>query len=86
MKMKGIYLGCGFLAGLAAAAFRHYGVMEAAAEAFWKLVKLIIAVNLDGFLGRIHDDVAFVAPMKVLIQLDFQVLADLAVKIIGQLL
>jgi hypothetical protein len=86
MKMNGIYLRGGFLTGLAAAAFRHYGVMEAASEAFWKLVKLVIAVNLDGFLGRIHDHVAFMAPMKVLIQLDFQVLADLAVKIIGQLL
>jgi hypothetical protein len=28
---------------------------------------------------------AFVAPMEMLIQLDFKVLADLAVKIIGQL-
>ncbi|HEY2169511.1 MAG TPA: hypothetical protein VGJ30_07790 [Candidatus Angelobacter sp.] len=84
--MKGIYLGGGFLAGLAAAAFRHYGVMEAASEAFWKLVKLVISVNLNGFLGGIHDDVTFVAPMEMLIQLDFQVLADLAVKIIGQLL
>ena len=79
-------LGGGFLAGLAAAAFRHNGVMEAASEAFWKLVKLVITVNLNGFLGGIHHDVAFVAPMKVLIQLDFQVFADLAVKIIGQLL
>ena len=84
--MKGICLGGGFLAGLAAAAFRHYGLMEASSEAFWKLVKLVIAVNLDGFLGGIHDDVAFMAPMKMLIQLDFQVLADPAVKIIGQLL
>jgi hypothetical protein len=60
--------------------------MEAASESFWKFIKLIISVNLDGFLGGIHDDVTFMAPMKVLIQLDFQVLADLAVKIIGQLL
>jgi len=38
------------------------------------------------FFGRIHDHVALFAPMKVFVQLDFQVLADLAVKIIGQLL
>ena len=63
MKMNGIYLGGGFLAGLATAAFRHYGVMEAAAEAFWKLIKLVIAVNLDGFLGGVHHNVAFFAPM-----------------------
>jgi hypothetical protein len=75
-----------FLSRLAAAAFRHNGIVEAAPEAFWKLVKLIIAVNFDGFLGGIHHHVAFVAPMEVLVQLDFQVLADLAIKIIGQLL
>jgi hypothetical protein len=60
--------------------------VEAASEALWELIKLIIAVNFDRFLGRIHDHVAFFAPMQVFIQLDFQVLADLAVKIIGQLL
>jgi len=75
-----------FLSGLAAPAFRHNGIVEAASEALWKLIKLIIAVNLDGFLGGIHDHVAFFAPMEVLVQLDFQVLADLAIKIIGQLL
>jgi hypothetical protein len=60
--------------------------MEAGSEAFWQLIKLVIAINLDGFLGGIHDHVAFVAPMEMLVELDFQVLADLAVKIIGQLL
>ncbi len=75
-----------FLSGLAAAAFRHNGIVEAASEALWKLIQLIIAVNLDGFLGGIHDHVAFFAPMEVPVQLDFQVLADLAIKIIGQLL
>jgi hypothetical protein len=60
--------------------------VEAASEAFWELVNLIIAVNFDGFLGGIHYHMAFVAPMEVLVQLDFQVLADLAVKVIGQLL
>jgi hypothetical protein len=86
MKMKEMSLGGGFLPGLAAAAFCHNGIVEAASEALWELVKLVIAVNLDGFLGGIHDHVAFVTPMKVLIQLDFQVLGNLAVKIIGQLL
>jgi hypothetical protein len=75
-----------FLSGLAAPAFGHNGIVEATSEALWKLIKLIIAVNLDGFLGGIHDHVAFFAPMEVLVQLDFQVLADLAIKIIGQLL
>jgi hypothetical protein len=86
MKIKEISLGGGFLAGLGAAAFRHNGIVQAASEAFWKLIKLIVPVNLDGFLGRIHDHVAFFAPVEMLIELDFQVLADLAVKIVGQLL
>jgi len=60
--------------------------VEAASEAFWEFVKLVITVNLDGFLRGVHDNVAFVAPMEMLIQLDLEVLADLAVKIIGQLL
>ena len=86
MKMNEIYSGGGFLSRLAATAFRHNGIVEAASEALWQLIKLVIAVNLDGFLGRIHYHVAFVAPMQMFIQLDFQVLADPAVKIIGQLL
>jgi hypothetical protein len=68
------------------AALRHNGIVEAVSEAFWKLVKLIIAVNLDGFLGGVHHDVALVAPMEMFVELEFQVLGDLAVKIIGQLL
>jgi hypothetical protein len=76
----------GFLSGLVATAFRHNGIMETASEAFWKLVKLVVAVNFNGFFGGVHDHMAFVAPMKMFIQLDFQVLADLAIKIIGQLL
>jgi hypothetical protein len=68
------------------AAFRHNGIVEAVSKAFWKLVKLIIAVNFDGFLGSVHHDVALVAPMEMFVELEFQVLGDLAVKIIGQLL
>jgi hypothetical protein len=81
-----VFLSSGFLSGLAAPAFRHNGIVEAVSEALWQLIKLVIAVNFDGFLGRIHYHVAFVAPMQVLVQLDFQVLADPAVKVIGQLL
>ena len=75
----------GFLAGTAIAAFRHNGLVEAGSEAFGELVKFVIAVDFDGFLGGIHDHVAFAAPMKVFIELHFQVLADLAVQVIGQL-
>ena len=67
------------------AAFCHYGLVEAISEALRELVKFVIAVNFDGLFGGIHDHVAFVAPMQMLVELDFQVLADLAVEIIGQL-
>jgi hypothetical protein len=60
--------------------------VEAASETFWELVKLIVTVNFDSLFCGIHHHVAFVAPMEMLIQLDFEVLADLAVKVIGQLL
>ena len=56
-------LGDGFLSGFAASALRHDGVMKAASEALWELVKLIVTVDFNGFLGRIHDHVAFFAPM-----------------------
>lgn len=70
----------------AIAAFRHDGLMETSSEAFWKLVKLVIAVNFDGLFGGVHHHVAFFAPMQMLVQLDFKALADLTVKVIGQLL
>jgi hypothetical protein len=53
--------------------------MEAVSEVIGKLVKLVIAVDFDGFFGGIHDHVAFVAPMEVFVQLHSQALADLAV-------
>ena len=86
MKIRELFLGGGFLSGFAVAALGQNRIMEAVPEALWQLIKLIIPVNFDGFLRGIHNHMAFVAPMKMLVQLDFQVLADLAVKIIGQLL
>ena len=61
--MNGIYLGGGFLSSLVAAAFRHNGIVKAASEALWKLIKLIVAVNFNGFLGGVHHHMAFMAPM-----------------------
>ena len=81
-----IGLGGRLFTGSAIAAFGHNSLVEAGSEVFRKLVKLVIAVDFNGFLGGIHDHVAVVAPMKVFIQLDLQVLADPAVEIIGQLL
>ena len=78
---------CGrFFPGSAIAAFSHNGLVEAVAEVLRQLINLVIAVNFDGFLGGIHDHVAFVAPMEMLVQFDSQVFGDPAVQIIGQLL
>jgi len=85
--MKGLaYILClGFLGLAAIAAFCHDGLVEAVAEIFRQLIDLVIAINFDGFLGGVQHDMAFVAPMKMLVEFGFQVLADLAVKVIGQL-
>ena len=81
----GWWLCGGFFARLAVAALGHNGIVEAGSKAFWKLVKLVVAVNFDGFLGGIHHHVAFVAPMEMLIQFHSQVICDLTVQVIGQL-
>ncbi len=86
MKINIKFLGVRFLTGLMVLALSHNGLMEAASEVFRELINLVITVNFDGFLGGIHDHMAFVAPMEVLIQLSPKAGADLAVKIIGQLL
>jgi hypothetical protein len=59
--------------------------MEAGSEAGGKLVNLVIAVNLNGLLGGIHDHVAFVAPMEMFIQFDLKVFSDPAIQVIRQL-
>jgi hypothetical protein len=61
------------------AALGHNGLMEAGSEVFWQLVNLVIAVNLDSLFGGVHHDMAFVAPMQMLIEFSFQAFADLAV-------
>jgi hypothetical protein len=69
----------------AAAALAHDGLVEAVAEGFGEFVNLVIAVDLDGLLGGVHDHVASVAPMEMLVQFGLQVGIDVAVQIIGQL-
>lgn len=61
------------------AAFGHDSLMEAGSEVFWQLVNLVIAVNLDSLFGGVHNNVAFVAPMQMLIEFSLQAFADLAV-------
>jgi hypothetical protein len=73
------------LAVLTAPAFAHDGLVEAVSEGFGEFVNLVVAIYLDGFLGRVHDHVASVAPMEMLVQFGLQVGIDVAVEIVGQL-
>jgi hypothetical protein len=67
-------------------ALGHNGGAEAASKVFRQFVKLGVPVNLDSFLGGVTNDVAVVAPGKVVFQLDFGFFVEHAVQIIGQLI
>jgi hypothetical protein len=59
--------------------------VESISEVFWEFINLVIAVDLNGFLGCVHDHMAFVAPMEMFVQFHSQVLSDPAIQVIGQL-
>lgn len=63
-------------------ALAHDSVVKAGPEGVWKLVNLIISIDLNGLFGGIKNHMAFVAPMQVLIQFRLEALCDLAVKVI----
>jgi hypothetical protein len=65
-------------------ALSHDGLVEATTQSFGKLKDLVITVDFDGFLGGIHDHVAFVAPMKMLIEFFSQAGVSVSIKIVGQ--
>jgi hypothetical protein len=58
---------------------------EARAEVLRQFVELRVAVNLDGFLGCVADNVAVVAPRKMIFQLNLSFFVENAVQITGQL-
>src|SRR5215469_12355417 len=64
---------------------RHDRRTEPAAEVFRKFVKLGIAIDLDGLLGCVANNVAVVAPRKMIFQLGFGFFVEHAVQIGGQL-
>lgn len=66
-------------------AFVHNGLVEFAAEGVWQFVDLIVAVDLDGLLGGIHDHLAVMAPMKMLFQFYPDLSVRGAVQVVGQL-
>src|SRR5579863_781369 len=66
-------------------ALGHDGRAEAPTQVFRQFVELGVAVDLDGLLGRIADNVAVVAPGKMVLQFDLGFLVEDAVQVIGQL-
>src|SRR5215469_16921543 len=66
-------------------ALRHNCGTKSAAEVFRKFVELRIAVDLDGLLGCDANNVAVVAPRKMIFQLGFCFFVEDAVQVAGQL-
>jgi len=60
-------------------ALGHDGGTEAAAEVFGQFVELGVAIDLNGFFGRVANYVAVVAPGKMVLQLDFCLFVEDAV-------
>src|SRR5271170_8094259 len=65
--------------------FDHDGRSQPGTEVFGQFVKLRVAIDLDGLLGRITNYIAVVAPGKMILQLDFCRLVEDTVQIVGQL-
>lgn len=65
--------------------FVHDGLVELVAEGVRKLVKLVIAVDLDGLFGGVHDYFALMAPLEMLLQLYLHGHIGGAIQVVGQL-
>src|ERR1700722_5490595 len=66
-------------------AFHHDGGTQATAQIVGQFVKLGVAVDFDGLLGRVADHVAVVAPGKMVLQFDLGRVVEDTVQIVGQL-
>jgi len=63
-------------------ALGHDGGTETRAEIVGQFVELRVTVDLNGLFGRITDDIAVVAPGKMILQLDFCRFVEDAIQII----
>ena len=70
----------GLAYGLAAV---HDGCLEAVGELFGELVGLVATIDVDGFPGRVDDDVAVAARAEVLFYFGQQLGINLSVEIVG---
>ena len=64
----------------------HDGGTEPVSKDVGEFVELGIAVDLDGFLGSIADNVTVVAPGKMIFQFGLCTVINHAVEVIGKLL
>src|ERR1035437_3792576 len=70
---------------LAVFAFGNDGGAQLRPEIIGQLVKMRVAIDLDGHFCGVADDVAVVAPVQVLFELRFGRSVDAVVQVIGKL-
>src|SRR5216684_2351619 len=66
--------------------FGHNGAAKAVAQIVGKFAELRVAVDLDGLLGGVADNVAVVAPSQMVFQFGLGAVVKDAVQVVGQFL
>ena len=77
------FLRAGFLVSLA---FGHNGAAKAVTQIVGKFVELGVAVDLDGLLGGVADNVAVMAPSQMVFQFSFGAVVKDPIQVIRQFL
>jgi hypothetical protein len=67
-------------------ALGYDGVAKTAAKVVGKLIKLGIAINLDGLFGGIANHVAVVTPCQMVFQFSFGAVVEDPIQVVGQFL
>jgi hypothetical protein len=68
---------------LAGHAFGHDGIAKPSTEIVGQGIQLGIAVNFDGFFGRVADHVAVVTPSQVIFQVRLGAIVNRAIEVVG---
>ena len=76
-------LGFFWTADLLGVTLGNNGGSQPASEVIGKFVELRVTVNFDGFLGGIANDVAVVAPGKMVFQFRLGAVVNNAVEVVG---
>jgi hypothetical protein len=80
-RLGGAFFYVGVFAGFEAAL--HYGLAHAVGEFLGEFVGLVVAIDVDGFAGRVDDDFAVMAGAEMLLYLGHEIGFDLAIKVVG---